>query len=35
VAGRFALTGSDQIQHVTAEMYCVQMTFTPGKGVAC
>jgi hypothetical protein len=27
--------GSDQIQHVMAEMYCVQMTFTPGKGVGC
>jgi len=23
------------IQHVTAAMYCEQMTFTPGKGVGC
>jgi hypothetical protein len=27
--------GSDQIQHVTAEMYCEQMMFTPGKDVGC
>jgi tail tube protein gp19 len=27
--------GGDQIQRVTAEMYCEQMTFTPGKGVGC
>ena len=25
----------DQIQRVKAEMYCVQMTFTPGTGVGC
>lgn len=30
-----AEAGSDQILRVKAEMYCVQMTFTPGKGVGC
>jgi len=27
--------GSDQIQHVTSEIYCEQMAFTPGKGIGC
>ena len=25
----------DQIQRVKAEMYCEQMTFTPGTGIGC
>jgi hypothetical protein len=29
------LDSGDQIQRVKAEMYCQQMTFTPGTGVGC